>query len=344
MSNIPPGDKSQKGKTMKQNRAIQLLRSTGLASLIYASLALTSGIFASGGLAIADTSPTVNVGVYAQHSGGRIVYHYRVINNTQQTIASVAIGRDKQNDGNPNNDVYELLELPSGWNEKFGIPSNSANSPTGWHVSLITPTVESVTHAIAWEPMKENSPKLLAGQTLAKMSVTLDKADINYLAGHALITFEDGSPANLTVPIERLDNTPPSLMVNLSPNTILPQDNKFVAVNATFTTRDDYDRMPEIKLESISANEPLEADDVRDANIGLDDRYLKFRTTSKSPAGRIYTVTYSATDASGNQSTASATLSVMAATTTPVTAPATAPAPVTTPATAPHDQGEKKKP
>ena len=163
---------------MKQNRAIQLLRSTGLASLIYASLALTSGIFASGGLAIADTSPTVNVGVYAQHSGGRIVYHYRVINNTQQTIASVAIGRDKQNDGNPNNDVYELLELPSGWNEKFGIPSNSANSPTGWHVSLITPTVESVTHAIAWEPMKENSPKLLAGQTLAKMSVTLDKADI----------------------------------------------------------------------------------------------------------------------------------------------------------------------
>jgi len=344
MRNIPPGDKSQKGTTMKQNRAIQLLRSTGLASLAYASLAFTSGTFTSGGLAIADTSHAVNVGVYAQHSGGKIVYHYRVINNTQQTIASVAIGRNKQNDGNSNNDVYELLELPSGWNEKFGIPSNSSNSPTGWHVSLITPAVESVRHAIAWEPMKDNSPKLLAGQTLDKMSVTLDKADINYLAGHALITFADGSPANLTVPIKRLDNTPPGLTVNLSPNTILSQDNKFVAVNATFTISDDYDRMPEIKLESITANEPLATDDIRDASISLDDRYLKFRATSKSPAGRVYTVTYSATDASGNQSTASASLPVMAATTTSLTAPVTAPATVTTPATAPRDQGEKKKP
>lgn len=329
---------------MKQNRAIQMLRLTSLASLAYATL----------GLAIAETTPTVNVGVYALHSGGKIVYHYRAINNTQQTISAVAIGRDNQNDGNPSNDVYELLELPSGWNEKFGIPAASSNSPTGWHVSTIAPAEESITHAIAWEPMKDNSPRLLAGQTLAKMSVTLDKADSNYLAGHAMVTFADGSPANLTVPIERLDNTPPSLAVNLSPNTILSQDNKLVAINASFTTKDDYDRMPEIKLESIIASEPLEADDIRDANIGLDDRYLKFRAASKSPAGRIYTVTYSATDASGNRTTASATVTVT--TTAPVITPVAAPAPVKTPAPAtapapfakpsatPHDQGEKKKP
>jgi hypothetical protein len=342
---------------MKQNRAIQMLRSTGLAilayaSLAYASLALMPGTFMSGGLSIADTLPTVNVGVYAQHSAGKIVYHYRVINNTQQTIAAIAIGRNKQNDGNPSHDVYELHELPSGWNEKFGIPAANSNSPTGWRVSTVTPAEESETHAVSWDPINDKTPRLFSGQTLAKMSVALDKADSNYITGHALITFSDGGTSYLTVPIERLDNIPPSLAVNLNPNTILLQENKFVAVNATFTAKDDYDRTPEIRLESITANEPLETDDIRDANIGLDDRYLKFRATSKSPAGRIYTVTYSATDASGNQTIASATLTVV--TKTPATAPLAAPAPVKTPSTVPastakpavvpHDQGEMKKP
>lgn len=345
MRNISLRNNPDKGTTMKQNRAIRLLCLTCLA---YATLS-----FATGVLAAVDTPQTVNVGVFAIHSGGKIVYHYRVINNTQQTISAVAIGRNKQNDGDPNNDVYELIELPSGWNEKFGIPAASSNSPTGWRVNTIAPAEESITHAISWEPLNDKSPKLPAGQTLAKMSVTLDKADFNYLAGHALITFADGSPANLTVPLEPLDYIPPSLAVSLSPNTILPQPNKFVAINAAFTTKDDYDRMPEIKLESITASEPLEADDIRDANIGLDDRYLKFRATSKNPAGRIYTVTYSATDASGNQTTASATVTVTTMA-TPVTIPVTPPAAITkpvaitVPATKPvavlQDQGEKKKP
>ena len=317
---------------MKQSRAIQMLRLTCLASLACAS----------GVQALAENPPTVNVGVSAQHSAGKIMYHYRVINNTQQAIAAVAIGRDNQNDGNPNNDVYELIELPSCWNEKFGIPTASSNAPTGWRVSTITPEVQGITHAISWEPINDKTPKLLAGQTLAKMSVALDKADTSYMTGHAMVTFAEGYPGNLTVPLERLDNSPPSLTVNLSPNTILSQENKFVAINVTFAIKDDYDRMPEIKLQSITANEPLEADDVRDANIGLDDRYLKFRAESKTPAGRIYTVTYSATDASGNQTTASATVTVTrsaplttpaaAPVTVPVKAPVAAPAPLSNPA------------
>ena len=320
---------------MKQRRAIQMLRLTCLASLACASSVQ----------ALAETPPTVNVGVYAQHSAGKIMYHYRVINNTQQTISAVAIGRDNQNDGNPNNDVYELIELPSGWNEKFGIPAASSNAPTGWRVSTITPEVQGITHGVSWEPINDKTPKLLAGQTLAKMSVALDKADSSYMTGHAMVTFAEGYPGNLTVPLERLDNSPPSLTVNLSPNTILSQENKFVAINVTFAIKDDYDRMPEIKLQSITANEPLEADDIRDANIGLDDRYLKFRAESKTPPGRIYTVTYSATDASGNQTTASATVTVIksaplttpaaAPVTAPVKAPVAAPAPLSNPA-APH--------
>jgi hypothetical protein len=299
------------GTIMKQSVAILMLRLTSLASLA----------FASGGIAMADnTQPAVIVGVYAQHSGGKITYHYRVVNNSQRNITAVSIGRDSQNDGNPDNDVNELLELPAGWNSKLGIPSTSANSPTGWRVSVIAPE-ENETHAIAWETMNDHSPKLVAGQAVNKMSISLDKADNNYLTGHALVTYTDGDPINLTVPLERLDHTPPDFTVNLSPNTILPQSNKLVPINASFTTKDNYDNMPEIRLESITANEPLGADDIRDASFGLDDRYFKLRAESKSTVGRIYTVTYSATDASGNQTISSATVTV----------------------TAPHEQDEKGK-
>ena len=290
---------------MKPSPAIQKLRLTSVAVLACASL-----IFSLGCSAKTDNArPAVTVGAYAQHAGGKIVYHYRVANNSQRSITAVSIGRDNQRDENPNSDVNELLELPAGWNSKLGIPSTSANSPTGWRASVLAPD-ENEAHAITWEILNDRSPKLLSGQTTNKMSITLERADINYMAGHALVTFAEGYPENLTVPIEQLDKTPPSLTVNLRPNTLISQNNKLVAIHASFTIKDDYDHTPEIKLESITANEPLEAGDIHDASIGLDDRYLKFRATSKSPAGRIYTVTYSATDASGNKTTASATVTV----------------------------------
>ncbi|HSM97397.1 MAG TPA: hypothetical protein VLS47_00145 [Gallionella sp.] len=292
-----------------------MVRSTGLAGM-------AAMLFLPGGTAMADdTQAAASVGVYAQHSGDKIVYHYRVSNNSQQNINAVTIGHDNQNDGNPNNDVNELVELPSGWNPKLGIPSTSANSPTGWRVSVLAPE-EGEAHAISWEPLNERSPKLLAGQSVSKMSVSLDKADNNYLSGHAMVVYSDGNPASLTVPLERLDTSPPSLTVILSPDTLVSQNSKLAAINVSFAIKDDYDRMPAIKLESITSGEPLGADDIRDASFGLDDRYFKVLAESKSLAGRIYTVTYSATDASGNQTIASATVTV----TTPAAASGMTPA------------------
>jgi hypothetical protein len=304
---------------MKQSMPILIFRFTILASLAFASLAFAADDIDD--IAIADdTQHDVAVGVYALHSGGKIAYHYRVVNNSQRNITAVTIGRDNQNDGNLNNDINELHGLPAGWNPKLGIPTTSANSPTGWRVSVIAPE-ENENHAIAWETMNDRSAKILAGQTVNKMSIALDKADNNYLTGHALITFSDGDPVNLSVPLERLDNIPPSLTVNLSPDALISQNVRAVAINASFAIKDNYDRMPEIKLESITANEPLEANDIRDASIGLDDRYFKLLAVSKNAAGRIYIVTYSATDGSGNQTIASATVTV----------------------TAPHEQNEQDK-
>ena len=293
--------------------------------LILCLTSLTGAVFAEAAMLAAGNPPTaaVSVGVYVQHAGGKLVYHYRIVNKSQQNIVAVTIGRYNQNDANPANDVNELLALPSGWNAKLGIPSTSSNSPTGWRVSVIDPE-DNATHAIAWEVMNDHSPMILSGQTVNRMSVSLDSPDNNYLSGHALITFADGNPASLTVPLDRLDITPPDLTVILNPDT-LEQNDKHAAIKASFIVKDDYDRFPEIKLESITANEPLAAGDILDASIGLDDRYFKLLAVSKSPAGRIYTVTYSATDASGNQSIASANVTV------------TRPAVQFLPASGPHD-------
>ena len=297
------------GMIMKPSTTILLLGLTSLASMA----------FADAGISSANNPPpaAVSVGAYARHSGGKIVYHYRVVNRSQQNIVAVTIGRDNQNDANPNNDINELLDLPAGWNSKLGIPSTSSTTPTGWRVSVIAPE-DKATHAIAWETLNDRSPMILTGQTVTKMSISLDGPDNNYLSGHALITYADGNPVNLTVPIDRLDVTPPSLTVILTPDTIVPQSDKLVAIKASFIVKDDYDRLPEIKLESITANEPLEAGDIRDVSIGLDDRYFKFLAKSNSLSGRIYTVTYSATDASGNQTIASASVKVTSSGTEPV--------------------------
>ncbi|MGB9094071.1 MAG: hypothetical protein WCB93_08140 [Gallionella sp.] len=297
---------------MKQNIAIGLFAAASIATAFQVCAAAT--IVPAG-----NSKPLAVVGVYAQHAADKIVYHYRVTNNSQQNITAVTIGHDDQNDGNPNNDVNELASLPSGWTAKLGIPSTSSNGPTGWRVSVVAPE-DNVAHAIAWEPLNDHSPQVHTGQTINRMSISLDKADSSYLSGHALVTFDnEGKPATVTVPINQLDITPPSLTVILSPDTIVSQTGKLLPVKASFILKDDYDRFPAIRLESITANEFLEPGDIRDASYGLDDRYFKLLAESRSMGGRVYTVTYSATDASGNQAIASAMVTVTKPVDTPVT-------------------------
>ncbi|NOU01021.1 MAG: hypothetical protein HOO95_05540 [Gallionella sp.] len=258
-------------------------------------------LFASINSSSAEPAAAVKVGVVAEHIGSKIMYSYHVINNSSQTISAIAIGRG---DG----EVNELTERPSGLSAK-GIPQSSASSPTAWHVNMVMPP-DSPTHSITWEATN-SAARLATEQTLNNMSVTVNKGDILYLTGHALITFADGNPTKIIVPIERLDTSPPKLSVALIPNSLTPAHDKFVAINASFSIKsDNHDHFPTIKLESITANQPLGADDIRDASFGLDDRYFKLRAEQQGQAERVYKISYSATDASGNKTMAEAAVTV----------------------------------
>lgn len=257
---------------------------------------------------MAMAAPPV-VAVYAQHYGGLVVYNYRLINNTLTEISSVQVGYDVLNKNTPNNYGYELKSYPSGMVDP-NIPQASVTSPAQWEAIHVSPE-ETPEGSIWWHVLNNNSPRLAAGQTLSGMSIKLDKIDNSYLNSHATIHFSNSVAADVSVLMQHLDTTPPSLSLTLNPSVLHPND-KLVAIAAQITVKDDYDPLPDIKLISITANEPLEAEDIRGAAIGKDTRSFSLRAdhNERSKTARIYTVTYSATDASGNTSTASATVIV----------------------------------
>jgi hypothetical protein len=140
---------------------------------------------------------------------------------------------------------------------------------------------------------------------------TLDFVDI---VGHALSV--DGSAA-----LEILDVSAPVLHLSVTPDYLWPPLHKFSEVTVTITVEDNCDTDPAISLVSIVSNEPEEnfigngdkGPDVQDAEFGTDDRTFSLRAeraTANHATGRIYTITYEATDTSGNTGEAIVTVLV----------------------------------
>jgi hypothetical protein len=103
---------------------------------------------------------------------------------------------------------------------------------------------------------------------------------------------------------EARDVTAPAITVVLSPAELWPANHRLVPVSATITVSDDFDSHPSIVLESIVSSEPADGD-IQGASLGTDDRAFQLRAERLgSGSGRIYTITYRATDASGNTRTA----------------------------------------
>jgi hypothetical protein len=298
-----------------------------------------------GAIAIIAASPLcyaldpVTVKSLAVHYGGNTQFSYQVGNQTQaRGIIAVSIGnRGEQppDPVNPANAQPELTIYPAGsyW-QRMPDQGDSQNvtlrlggiytSPPGWSGD-ISNYEETTNFSVDWNVDLNGvkiSPAILPGQTFG-FSVTVPThadprspytmSDPAYLNGHFTVGFNDNEkPGTYTGVIVPIDTTPPTLSVTLSPATLWPPNNKWVPVTATITVKDDYDSEPEIKLESITVNETLAADDIQGAQFGTDDRSfsLAAKRAGNNMAGRIYTITYSATDGSGNKSTASATVTV----------------------------------
>ena len=104
------------------------------------------------------------------------------------------------------------------------------------------------------------------------------------------------------------DTTAPEFSVSVKPAVLWPANHKMVRITASIQVSDPCDDSPTVELVSITSNEPDNGtgdgntkNDIKGAKIGKKDRKFSLRAerTGKE-SGRIYTIHYRATDASGN--------------------------------------------
>jgi uncharacterized repeat protein (TIGR01451 family) len=124
-----------------------------------------------------------------------------------------------------------------------------------------------------------------------------------------------------TTPLQILDVAAPVVTVSMTPGALWAPNHKFRVVTATITVTDNCDPNPAVTLVSITSNEPAvgaigqgdQGPDIQEAAFGTDDRTFALRAereTGQGNTGRVYTITYRTTDASGNVTQTTATVTV----------------------------------
>ena len=112
------------------------------------------------------------------------------------------------------------------------------------------------------------------------------------------------------------DTTAPTLAVAAAPGLLWPPNHKRVSVDALVSVTDDTDPHPSVGLVSVTSNEPDDARGNGDGHTSGDvqlvdgDSFLLRAERSASGSGRVYTITYRATDACDNAAQAAATVLV----------------------------------
>jgi len=113
-----------------------------------------------------------------------------------------------------------------------------------------------------------------------------------------------------SVDIAVTDTVAPGIDVSVSPDMLWPPDHKLVNVSATVTVTDVCDPHPSFTLASITSNEPDNGTgdgnttgDIAGAAVGAADTAFQLRAErAGNGSGRTYTISYTASDGSGNTS------------------------------------------
>jgi len=127
-------------------------------------------------------------------------------------------------------------------------------------------------------------------------------------------TDEAGNTGSDNVTVTVIDTTPPEINATETPSTLWPPNHKYVEVKVNVTAFDVCDPSPTITFVSITSNEPdngLGDGNTIDDIIIVNDFTFKLRAErSGTGSGRVYTITYKATDVSGNYAVTTVTVEV----------------------------------
>lgn len=274
----------------------------------------------------------IKINAWAIHYGGQIVYRYQIENNSASIIDQVDLGLNavgKELPGKPwsLNPNYSDIPVPLDAAHCKPFVGMDCTIAVFQFDYMLEPKTNIMMEGV--ENSLNPPPKVFSGaenikpgtlSSVAELTISPAYQSSGYLTASGEVYLLDNNTkgpdgkiiTSVEIPFTQVDVTPPSLTVTLTPTT-LPSNGKHVPITATITVKDDYDPAPEIKLESITPSEPAKPGDIRDASLGTDDRQfmLKADRDGRNKTGRVYTVIYSATDASGNKAAASATVTVL---------------------------------
>jgi hypothetical protein len=241
------------------------------------------------------------VKVYKEVSASQVVYTYAVTNKGDCPIIGLTVGFDHYR----------------GHTELTGSHPRQLSTPNQWSGRVVT-LEESDQYEVSWD-IDAPSAAILPGQTIAGFQI-IAAQDSSLFTTSNWTVIVDGPPVNASSrlqfvqgPAPNIDTIPPQLTASLTPNVVWPPNRRMDNIVANITVRDDRDQTPKVKLVSITCNEcESGAEDITGAAVGTDDRAFAVRAEriGKRKEGRVYTVTYSATDAAGNVSQAQAKVTI----------------------------------
>ena len=143
----------------------------------------------------------------------------------------------------------------------------------------------------------------------APVTVTTEGAS-QVITGTAVDNAGNAATASVTL---NIDKTAPALNVSVNPGLLWPPNHKMVKVTPAVSATD-ANPGTTVKLITVTSSEPDnglgDGDTESDIAINADGRISLRAERSGAGSGRVYTVTYEATDIAGNATTASSTVAV----------------------------------
>jgi probable HAF family extracellular repeat protein len=116
-----------------------------------------------------------------------------------------------------------------------------------------------------------------------------------------------GNKAHVEIPLDVVDVTAPVIQsISATPATLAPANHKLMAISVAVDALDNCDSSPNSKIVSITANETVDANDIK-----ITGRLTaKLAASRNGASARVYTITVQCTDNSGNSSLRTVTVTV----------------------------------
>jgi uncharacterized protein len=225
---------------------------------------------------------------------------------------------------NPDSNVVvggDLNDFP------FAEPQEGADT-----VSRVTQsTTDPLSNVVDLLPEETRYTFIFEGNSQVLDHVLLNGSMLDLLTGEDIAHFNTDYPEAFgddpSLPLRTSDHDPlvsyfctdataPQISLSLTPTSLWPPNHTYRTVEATVSVTDDRDPDVSLGVPSVTSNEPDDAPGDADGNtrndaVIVDNDTFRLRAErDENGTGRVYTITYRAVDACGNEALESETVSV----------------------------------